>query len=90
LDDVPWFVEHSKLAPGKTFGELALINDDKRKATIVTVTNCSFAVLSKEDYKKILGKIEMKKIQQKIEFLNTLPFMMHYNPRIIQKMHYCF
>ena len=58
LEKCQWFIEYSKLVPGNTFGELALLNDDKRKATIVTVTPCSFATLNKEDYKKILGKIE--------------------------------
>lgn len=61
LENLQWFVEHSKLFSGQDFGELALLNDDKRKATIVTVTECRFATLARDDYKKILGKIESKR-----------------------------
>ena len=58
MEQLEWFVEYAKLVSGQDFGELALLNDDKRKATIVAVTPCKFATLSGEDYKKILGKIE--------------------------------
>ena len=41
---------------GSSFGELALIHSQTRKATIKCKENCEFAVLDKENYKKILGK----------------------------------
>ena len=44
----------NELKLGDAFGELALINDAPRLATIVCETNCQFAVLSKFDYKGIL------------------------------------
>jgi CRP-like cAMP-binding protein len=36
------------------FGELALIDHKKRKATVVCHTDCDFGVLSKEDFDLIL------------------------------------
>ena len=43
------------LKAGASFGELALINDAKRTATIVAKEDCIFAVMEKHHYKSILG-----------------------------------
>ena len=41
------------------FGELALLNNDKRKATIrVTSDEMSVAFISKASFKRLLGSIE--------------------------------
>jgi CRP-like cAMP-binding protein len=55
-----WFVDVAKLGSGKSFGELALISDARRAATIKCLTNCSFATLSKADYTKFLKRLEEK------------------------------
>ena len=47
-------IEVAKLKTGSSFGELALINNEPRKATIMCLTDCFFAVLEKEDYVKVL------------------------------------
>ena len=52
----------NQLKAGMAFGELALINDAPRLATIVCETDCSFAVLNKTDYKAILMEAERKKV----------------------------
>lgn len=46
------------LGTGAAFGELALITDQPRSATVVCKTQCSFAVLEKEDYQQILGTFD--------------------------------
>lgn len=43
-----------ELGAGATFGDLALLNDDKRRATIVCREDCEFLKVDKEDFKKIL------------------------------------
>ena len=43
-----------ELGAGATFGDLALLNDDKRRATIVCKEDCEFLKLDKTDFKKIL------------------------------------
>lgn len=53
-EDIPEFIEAVKLGSGKSFGELALINNKPRAATIKCITPCHFAVMSKADYKKCL------------------------------------
>ena len=48
LDELVWFVDYTILKDGNSFGELALINDEPRKATIKCVTDCTFAKFSKQ------------------------------------------
>ena len=39
---------------GDYFGELALVDDDKRSASVVTAEKSTFLVISKSDFKKVL------------------------------------
>ena len=41
-----WFVDVSTLSTGDSFGELGLINNEPRTATVNCLTNCYFATLS--------------------------------------------
>ena len=45
-----WFVEAKKLTPGSTFGEIALVKDVNRSATIHCICNCYFETLNKVDF----------------------------------------
>ena len=40
---------------GDYFGELALVDDDKRSASVVTAEKSTFLVISKSDFKKVLA-----------------------------------
>ncbi|VAW97845.1 cAMP-binding proteins - catabolite gene activator and regulatory subunit of cAMP-dependent protein kinases [hydrothermal vent metagenome] len=40
---------------GSYFGELALVDDDKRSASVVTAEKSTFIVISKADFKKVLS-----------------------------------
>lgn len=40
---------------GDYFGELALVDDDKRSASVVTTEKSTFLVISKTDFKKVLS-----------------------------------
>jgi cAMP-dependent protein kinase regulator/cGMP-dependent protein kinase 2 len=48
-----------KYGPGKSFGELALISNKPRAATIRCLKDCHFAVIEKQNYEKVLQKIEV-------------------------------
>ena len=63
-----------QLSTGKSFGELALINNKPRAATVKCITDCHFAVISKQDYDSLLKKIEIKKEKRFVDFLESLPF----------------
>ena len=43
-----------ELGAGATFGDLALLNDDKRRATIVCKEDCEFLKVDKTDFNRIL------------------------------------
>lgn len=58
------------LKNGVGFGELALINDAPRSATIRAVTDVHFATLEKEDFKHILGKAMRKRFANMLKYLN--------------------
>jgi CRP-like cAMP-binding protein len=61
------------LTDGAGFGELALIKDQPRSASILCEHDTHFAILSKEDYMSIIGKVEARKLEVFIEFLHDIP-----------------
>ena len=66
--DFEWFVEVLTLNSGQSFGELALLQDKPRAASIVAETDCHFALLGRRDYERILEKIERKETEAKVQF----------------------
>ena len=56
------FIEVAHLGPGQSFGELALLNNEPRQATITCETECHFAIINKEEYDRVLKKIETREI----------------------------
>ena len=77
-------VDVAKLKSGGSFGELALINNDVRQATITCVTDCSFAILEKFDYYKILKRMQIKEEFIKLEFFLELPFLRYFTQNHIK------
>ncbi len=50
------------------FGEVALLTNQSRAATIKCLEDCEFATMSKKDYLKILAKLEQRAREELIEF----------------------
>lgn len=63
-------IDVAKLRDGIGFGELALINETPRSATIRSVSEVHFATLEKEDFNAILGKVMKKKFASMIKFMS--------------------
>jgi hypothetical protein len=57
-------------------------------ATIKCDTACDFAVLDKHDFHKIIGKIEKKKLNKKIDFLKNIPCFSKWTTNSIGKFSY--
>ena len=68
-------IEVSVYKSGQSFGELALINNIKRSATITALEDSHFATLDKENFNKIMSKIIKKKFKFQLEFLANFPFL---------------
>ena len=55
LTKIPNYVVVSKFGTGETFGELALEHlNKKRMATIITLSDCHFAVIDKREYNELI------------------------------------
>ena len=59
-------MEVKQIYSGQGFGELALISHKPRMATIKSLEDSEFAVMSKKDYLKILAKIDEKSKEELI------------------------
>jgi CRP-like cAMP-binding protein len=78
------------LGPGGTFGELALIKDQPRLATIHCIKDTHFATLCKSDYLRVLGHLSTKKLEQMISFFVSLPTFAGWSKRSLIKLSYYF
>ncbi|CAI2385589.1 unnamed protein product [Moneuplotes crassus] len=70
-----FILEVVQLSVGASFGELALLEDKPRSATILCTENSKFAVLEKENFNKIMGKMYRSKFAKDIEFLSNFSFI---------------
>ena len=84
------FTEVAILPPYCSFGELALISNKPRAATIRAKSDCHFAVLGKDDYQKILGSMQLKRLYQKVDFLKTIPMFSKWHKEALIKLSYFF
>lgn len=78
------------LQANATFGELALIENKARAASIQCAEDCFFAVLNKDDYNKVFKKIEKKRMNEKIAFLKSIPYFSKWTNMALSKFTYYF
>ena len=73
-----------------SFGELALINDKPRANTIEATEFTILAVLTKEDFSRILLAEAEKNMDEKVDFLQKLPIFAGSSKNTLQKLSYFF
>lgn len=71
---------------GAAFGELSLITNKPRAATIIAQVPTHVATLHRKDYEKIILPIEERKLNEKINFLQSFPFLGHLSKQTLSKM----
>ena len=54
----------ARLKEGDSFGELALLTEKPRAATVVSVLNTELATLNKEQFRTIVGKVQEAQINK--------------------------
>ena len=82
------FAEIGILYAGSAFGELALISDKPRSASIQARERCSFLVLTKSDFKKILGVISENKLSLIVKFLQKIQYFHSWSKSSLTKIAY--
>ncbi|CAG9331801.1 CNBD2_16 [Blepharisma stoltei] len=83
-------VEVGEYGPGSAFGELSLIKDMPRSASILCIADTEFAVLYKDDYLRILGKSETIRLDEMIGFFQTMPMFKNWGKKAIGRLTYFF
>ena len=76
------------LYAGSAFGELALISDKPRSASIQARERSSFLVLTKNDFKKILGVISENKLSLIVKFLQKIQYFQGWSKSSLTKIAY--
>lgn len=86
------FIEVKQLGSGQSFGEMALknLNNSTRAATIVCLSDCDVVTLNRQDYKKILEKIDDKILEFDLKFLKAMPYFSKWSQSMLRKLHSCF
>ena len=76
------------LKQGQSFGELAIISDKNglRAARIVSQENSYMGVITREDYKKCLMKIEKKKWDKMLDQLSQMPYFKKLTERDLMRL----
>lgn len=82
--------EVKEIREGETFGELALITNSTRAATVQCKSDCHLAVLDKAEYLRLLGKLEQQKLQELVNFLQSLPLFRDWGKMSTQRVSYYF
>lgn len=75
---------------GQSFGELALLQDRPRSGSAVCDIDCDFAIFSKAIYKKVIGKLEDRRLNARIDFLGKLPIFANWTRNSLGKLSYYF
>ncbi|CAI2386845.1 unnamed protein product [Moneuplotes crassus] len=78
----------NKIEKGASFGELALINNKPRAATIQAFTSVTCAVLTRKNYESIIKPIEERILNEKIGFLKSFPFLQHLSKQTLSRLTY--
>ena len=70
LENIDELVPFMVFESGMSFGDLALHKGNRRRSgTVVTLTDCYFAVITAESYDRLLKKDRAIKMQNNVKFL---------------------
>jgi len=83
-------VEVCEYGRGDSFGELALMTNQVRAASILCKTDIHFAVLERNDFVRIVGKVKEFLLNQKVDFLKKFPIFTQWTRTAMQKVTYHF
>lgn len=82
------FREVNSLEVGDSFGELSLLTNKMRAATILAKTDLTLTKLTKEDFSRVLQRIELESLEIKIGFLRSIAVFKNWTRESLQKLTY--
>ena len=71
--DLLGFFTIATLSDGQGFGELALLQQKPRMATVRCMEDTHIMVLTKSAFDEAIGKIERRSLNDKVNFLRSIP-----------------
>lgn len=80
------FKEVARLQDGCSFGELALLKNDGRAATIQCATQTRFATLHRKDYIWTIGQEEKRKLKEVVTFFRGFRIFANLRANVIEKV----
>jgi len=90
LEKLPKYFMVKEYRAGDFFGELALLFDQRRAASIAVTRTTFFLTIHKEDYQNHIKRFEKKQKEQIIEFFKNVHFLRGLSNQSIVKMEYSF
>lgn len=75
------------MTAGESFGELALLENRPRAATILCKEDCDFAILEKEQFNEILKENERKKLFLQIDFFAKMKMFEAWSYNAIKRLY---
>ena len=78
------------LSSGEVFGELSILSDKPRAATIIAKTRVVLGVLSKDSFQKLIGSFTERRLNDKIDFLQSLPIFKSWSKIFLLKVSFYF
>jgi hypothetical protein len=85
-ENQPDEIEVAFLDVGMPFGEIALLENQPRLATIKCKSDWVFATMDREDFQKTLKKIETRNTNRIIEFFKNLPYFSTYSRKALGRL----
>lgn len=76
-----------ELRAGDSFGELALLKNQKRLASIVCLDDCHFGVIDKKIFNLALKEKEEEKLNVQMRFLAASPLFAKIPKNVIKILH---
>ncbi|XP_037040050.1 cGMP-dependent protein kinase, isozyme 1 isoform X2 [Bradysia coprophila] len=75
-----------KMGPGKAFGELAILYNCTRTASVKVLCDSRVWVLDRRVFQQIMMRTGMQKIEENVNFLRSVPLLKHLSNNLLAKI----
>ena len=71
---------------GEAFGEVSIVMNHRRAATVKCLTDCSFVTLSRQDYYWSIGQVKKQQLMAEVKNLRCFSFFKSIRTNQIDKI----